>query len=143
MGNIILCDIDGTVADNSHRQHFLQGKKDWEGFFSTLVEDKPIMPTIELLKDEFKKGREIIFITGRPKRYSYSTNLWLKEYFNFNYKLYMREDGDQRNKLSVKKDIFEKNLEAKDIAYCLDNDPNLIVQWQKLGLKTIDVNKLL
>ena len=36
MANIILCDIDGTVADNSHRQHFLEGKKDWDGFFDAL-----------------------------------------------------------------------------------------------------------
>ena len=32
MANIILCDIDGTVANNDHRQHFLEGKKDWDGF---------------------------------------------------------------------------------------------------------------
>ena len=30
---IVICDIDGTIADNSHRQHYLLGKKDWKKFF--------------------------------------------------------------------------------------------------------------
>jgi hypothetical protein len=46
MKNIILCDIDGTVANNDHRQHFLEGKKDWDGFFDKLDEDEPIRPII-------------------------------------------------------------------------------------------------
>ena len=29
---IVICDIDGTIANNDHRQHFLEGKKDWDGF---------------------------------------------------------------------------------------------------------------
>mgnify|MGYP004095851775 CR=1 FL=1 len=33
---IVICDIDGTTANNDHRQHFLEGKKDWDGFFSSL-----------------------------------------------------------------------------------------------------------
>ena len=24
---IVICDIDGTIANNDHRQHFLEGKK--------------------------------------------------------------------------------------------------------------------
>jgi 2-hydroxy-3-keto-5-methylthiopentenyl-1-phosphate phosphatase len=40
---IVICDIDGTIANNDHRQHFLEGKKDWDGFFSSLSEDKPIL----------------------------------------------------------------------------------------------------
>ena len=47
MKNIILCDIDGTVANNDHRQHFLEGKKDWDGFFSELVNDQPIQIIID------------------------------------------------------------------------------------------------
>ena len=81
MANIILCDIDGTVADNSHRQYFLEGKKDWDGFFSELVNDLPIQIIIDKVIQEQANGKEIVFLTGRPERYRYSTTLWLKEYF--------------------------------------------------------------
>ena len=29
MSKIVLCDIDGTVANNDHRQHLLRNYKDW------------------------------------------------------------------------------------------------------------------
>ena len=143
MANIILCDIDGTVADNSHRQHFLEGKKDWDGFFSELVNDLPIHPIIDKINQEQADGKEIVFLTGRPERYRYSTTLWLKEYFNFEFRLLMRKDGDQRHKLEIKKDIFHKNLKTDDILHCFENDIGLIKQWKDLGIKTIDVNKLI
>ena len=42
MSKIVLCDIDGTVANNDHRQHYLEGKKDWDGFFSELINDTDV-----------------------------------------------------------------------------------------------------
>ena len=106
MSNIILCDIDGTIANNDHRQHYLEGKKDWDGFFSELVNDLPIYEIIDQIIEEQSKGREIIFLTGRPERYRYSCTLWLKEYFDFDFKLLMRKDNDQRHKLEIKKRNF-------------------------------------
>ena len=143
MANIILCDIDGTIADNSHRQHFLEGKKDWDGFFSELVNDLPIHPIIDKINQEQADDKEIVFLTGRPERYRYSTTLWLKEYFNFEFKLLMRKDGDQRNKLEVKKEIFTHNLENQKIFSVFENDLDLINMWRNLGLNTLDANKFI
>ena len=143
MANIILCDIDGTIANNNHRQHFLEGKKDWEGFFSELVNDLPIQIIIDKVIQEQVNGKEIVFLTGRPERYRYSTTLWLKEHFDFEFKLLMRNDGDQRNKLEIKRIIFSENFEANEIAFCFENDIDLIKQWKNLGIKTIDVNSLI
>ena len=143
MANIILCDIDGTIANNDHRQHFLEGKKDWEGFFSELVNDLPIQIIIDKVIQEQANGKELVFLTGRPERYRYSTTLWLKEHFDFEFKLLMRNDGDQRNKLEIKRIIFSENFEANEIAFCFENDIDLIKQWKNLGIKTIDVNSLI
>ena len=140
MKKIILCDIDGTIADNDHRQHFLQGKKDWDGFFSELINDEPIDSIIEMLNQEVIAGNSIVFVTGRPERYRYSTNLWLRDNLNFNYDLFMRSNGDKRNKLAVKKDIFLQYLKNMDIKFCIDNDKDLIDQWRELGIETIDVS---
>ena len=136
MNKIVLCDIDGTVANNDHRQHYLEGKKDWDGFFSELINDSPIKPVIEKINQEIKNGNKVIFVTGRPERYRYSTNLWLKEFFSFSYDLFMRKDGDQRNKLIIKKEIFQNHLEGMNIILCLDNDEDLLLQWKELGLET-------
>jgi len=139
MKKIILCDIDGTIANNDHRQHFLEGKKDWDGFFSELINDEPIFPIINKVIEEYKAGKDIIFLTGRPERYRYSTTTWLKEYFSFDIKLLMRKDGDLHNKVIVKKQIFETNFNASEIDYILDNDPDLLAMWNNYGIKTFEV----
>ena len=139
MKNIILCDIDGTVANNDHRQHFLEGKKDWDGFFSELINDEPIYEIINKVNDENVSGKKIIFLTERPERYRYSSTLWLKEYFDFEINLIMRKDNDYRNKLLIKKELLDENFNVDEIDCIIDNDENLILMWSKLGIKTIKV----
>ena len=140
MKKIILCDIDGTIANNDHRQHFLEGKKDWEGFFKELVNDKPIHSVIQIINNEHKLGKSIIFLTGRPERYRHSTYNWLKTYFNFEIHMFMRQDNDQRNKLIVKKEIFQKNFNAEHIEYIIDNDIDLLKMWKNMDLTILDAN---
>ena len=69
MSNIILCDIDGTVANNEHRQHYLKNKKDWKSFFDEMVNDIPIHDVINKIIEEKNEGKQIVFITGRPESY--------------------------------------------------------------------------
>lgn len=140
MKHIVLCDIDGTVANNDHRQHFLEGKKDWDGFFSELVNDLPIQIIIDKVTQEQTNGKSIVFITGRPERYRYSTTLWLKEYFDFEFQLLMRKDNDQRHKIQIKKEIFENNFSINDIYCVFENDYDLVKMWQDLKLKTFEVD---
>ena len=141
MKKIILCDIDGTIANNDHRQHFLQGKKDWDGFFSELINDEPIDRIIKKINAYHDAGKNIIFLTGRPERFRYSTTLWLKENFEFEFKLLMRKDSDYRNKLEVKEEIFNENFSSNDIECIFDNDKDLIKMWNEKGIKTVFVSQ--
>tara|TARA_B100001057_G_C22832155_1_gene943793 strand:- start:660 stop:1082 length:423 start_codon:yes stop_codon:yes gene_type:complete len=137
MSKIVLCDIDGTVANNDHRQHFLEGKKDWDGFFSELINDVPISQIINEVNKHYMTGKKIIFLTGRPERYRYSTTLWLKENFEFEFELLMRKNNDYRNKLAIKNEIFENNFLTNEI-YCIyDNDKDLIRMWENKGINSI------
>ena len=139
MKNIILCDIDGTVANNDHRQHFLEGKKDWDGFFEALDKDEPIYPIINKVIAENKSGREVIFLTGRPERYRETTKIWLEKYFDFKLNILMRKDNDQRNKLIIKREIFDSNFSYNEISCIYDNDQSLIEMWKSLKLRTLKV----
>lgn len=85
-------------------------------------------------------GKNIIFLTGRPERYRYSTTLWLKENFDFEFKLLMRKDSDYRNKLEVKEEIFNENFSSDDIECIFDNDKDLIKMWNEKGIKTVFVS---
>tara|TARA_X000001036_G_C20587960_1_gene769538 strand:+ start:157 stop:591 length:435 start_codon:yes stop_codon:yes gene_type:complete len=141
MNKIVLCDIDGTVANNDHRQHYLEGKKDWDGFFSELINDRPIPEIINQIKEHHSSGKKIIFLTGRPEKYRKQTLLWLLEYFDFELNLLMRKNKDQRNKLIIKKEIFELNFDVKDIFLIFENDEELISMWKDFGANVFDINK--
>ena len=143
MANIILCDIDGTEADNSHRQHFLEGKKDWDGFFDALDLDEPIYEIINKMNDEHNQGREIIFLTGRPERYRDPTENWLKQYFNFPLRVVMRPNDNKKNKLLTKKEMFEQNFNIDEIFYVIDNDEDLLNMWTDMQLKVVGVTDII
>ncbi|MDC0072332.1 hypothetical protein OAK06_04025 [Gammaproteobacteria bacterium] len=139
---IVICDIDGTIANNDHRQHLLEGFKDWDKFFDQMSLDKPINPVINLVKKMQKEGNEIAFLTGRPERYRPNTTKWLKKYFYFNFSLTMRKDDDTRNKLEIKNELFQENFSSSQIECCLENDLSLVKLWKELGLRVIDANKV-
>ena len=138
MRKIILCDIDGTIANNDHRQHFLEGKKDWDGFFSELINDKPIFPIINKVIEEHNTGKDIVFLTGRPEKYRSVTTEWLKKYFDFEIRLLMRKKNDRRNKLIIKKELVEEQFKYNEIKLIIDNDKELINMWKGKKVSVLD-----
>jgi len=55
----------------------------------------------------------------------------------------MRQDDDHRDKVSVKREMFEQNFNLKDIDYFVENDKDLIKLWEENGTKVLDVNKFI
>ena len=140
MKKIILCDIDGTIANNDHRQHFLEVKKDWDGFFSELINDEPIFPIINKVIEEYNAGKEIVFLTGRPEKYRNVTTKWLKRYFDFEIKLLMRKKNDRRDKLIIKEELLEEQFRYDEIKLIIDNDKELIKMWKGKKLSVLDAS---
>jgi len=140
---LVLCDIDGTVANNNHRQNLLKEFKDWDKFFSQLKHDEPIEMVIEAVKQQVESNNLLIFLTGRPEKYREMTQDWLSEYFDEGFSLLMRKDGDLRNKIEIKEEIFYESFERAQIKVCFENDCELIKLWKKLGLNVIDVNGII
>ena len=143
MSKIVLCDIDGTVANNDHRQHLLKEYKDWDLFFSKLDQDEPIEKIIKIVNEYADQGFVIYFLTGRPARYELKTRQWLEKFFKFQINLIMRKDGDIRDKLLIKHELFSDNFQPEEILVCIENDLKLCDLWESLDLAVINVNDLL
>ena len=88
-----------------------------------------------------REGKEIVFLTGRPEKYRKLTDAWLEKYFDPNYTLIMRKDGDVRNKSITKEEMLKLNVDLKEIYKVYENDLELIDLWRKLELSVVDVNK--
>jgi predicted kinase len=133
---IILVDLDGTLCDGSHREHFLQSeKKNWYAYFLEMGNDAPIEFVIQWVK-ELAKDYTICIVSGRPDTYQNLTISWLDKYaVPYDY-LFMRRGNDSRPDTETKFDILAK-LPKEQIFFSIDDRPCIIDLWRKNGVKVI------
>lgn len=136
----IICDIDGTIANCKHRQHFLaDGNKNWKAFFDEMGLDTPIKETIDYIQKQHDSGIDIILVSGRPDSYKKTTMLWL-DVHKVPYKtLIMRRSGDNRPDEDVKRDILNQYFKRDKIVHVIDDRPKVIRMWKEEGLVVMDV----
>jgi len=141
--NIVICDIDGTIADLSHRLHFIQTHpKDWDKFHSGCGSDQPISPICKILDAFESVGASFIYVTGRPERNRTDTLKWLDAMsLPKPYALHMRKEGDYRNDDILKKEIYEEHLAPyrDKILFVLEDRSRVVKMWRGLGLTCLQV----
>ena len=133
---IVLVDVDGTVANGDHRQHFIEGpRKDWKSYFSLCHLDTPIQKII----DEVNSYRDhtIIVCSGRPDTYQHETLKWLREVakLKFDY-IFMRAGSDKREDSVIKLEILD-HLPADQIEIVFDDRPRVLRAWESRGLNCV------
>lgn len=106
--SVVVFDIDGTIADNKHRQHHLMGdKKDWKSYNATMANDGLISDTAKLLFD-LSKTHDVVLCTGREEIYRAVTMAWLRKH-NMTRRivnLFMRPEKDYRSDAIVKVELL-------------------------------------
>lgn len=139
--SVVVCDIDGTIANIDHRLHHVQKEpKDWKSFFSEMSKDTVREDVKKMLRDLEDEGHEICFVSARPDTYRKETEDWLLENIGHNFVL-MRRAGDKRPDTMVKKDIYDTYLKHYRIHCVIDDRPSVLRMWEEQGLRTIDVGK--
>lgn len=135
---IAIVDIDGTLADGTHREVWVSGgRKDWNQYFSLAMYDQPYEVVIRWVQ-ELAKTHIIVIVSGRPDTIQYDTLWWLRlQQVPFNY-VFMRRGSDRRPDTMVKQDILKK-LPKEQIDIVLDDRPSVIRMWRSHGLKVIPV----
>ena len=135
---IILCDIDGTLANGEHREHHLKGeKKDWKSYYAELSGDSPIDLVVRWVR-ELSQDHTICLVSGRPDTYQRETLVWLIDNgIPYDY-LFMRSGGDKRPDTEVKKQILD-GLPKEKIKFVIDDRPRVIRMWRENGLTVYPV----
>lgn len=112
---LIICDIDGVVADCSHRLKFMR-MKDYDTFYGSIMADDVIIKPMHYILDFWSRYAstyedKLIFLTGRPERTRGVTELWLKANMRCRYDaLLMRKDEDYRPSPEVKVELLQDVL---------------------------------
>ena len=145
---VYIVDIDGTIADLSHRLHHIQGdKKDWDAFHAACDKDTPIKDVVDVVITlEGLINTRLIFVTGRPESSRVKTQKWLAKTWGIEYDLedweedlYMRCDGDFRPDFEIKKEIYEHHLKNLTIAGVFEDRKQVVEMWRSLGLTCFQV----
>lgn len=141
----VICDLDGTSA---HRQILEKDKIYMRSFYDyeSAYNDKPDTAVRFILHSLFEKGIKIIFVSGRKESSRKFTEDFIEDKLLFSkndYKLFMREDGDNRSDDIVKYEIFNRNLrKLPGIFAVFDDRKRVIAMWEELGIKVMNCGKL-
>jgi hypothetical protein len=157
----VIVDIDGTLAEISHRRHYVASKpKNWKAFNASMHLDEPNTPVIEVVRalwtlplvDEYGPETRILLASGRGEEFRGVTEDWLlknrifpenkdpnyiyPEYPVFTYeKLYMRPEKDSRSDVIVKREILDQmRADGFDPTLAIDDRCGVVAMWREAGL---------
>lgn len=132
----VIFDMDGTLADCSHRLHFVKGpgKKNWKMFFAGSADDLP-RPEIVRLALELSANNAILIASGRPEQLRKVTENWLLKYDVPYERIYLRKNDDMRPDGIVKSEMFPV-MQKQGFAPWLsvDDRESAVSAWRVLGL---------
>lgn len=136
-----LFDIDGTIADCSHRIHHIQGTpKDWNAFFAGCKDDKPINHVIDLLVTLFDAGKDIVLVSGRSDQCRAATLDWLDRHGIPDFPLYMRKEGDHRDDSIIKLELLAQlRADGFDPVMAFDDRDRVVKAWRSAGIPCAQV----
>lgn len=154
MKNVIIFDLDGTLALIDHRKHFVecdQDKQDWDAFYEACDKDLPNLEIIKLfinladnVKDEHDDDiYDVKIFTGRSESVRHKTLLWLEDHTLFGYTwlnkiLLMRPIADFAPDDVLKKKWAEE-IGIDRIAMVFDDRAKVVKMWRELGLTCMQV----
>lgn len=151
MKNIILCDIDGTIADVRHRLHYIQNpdgskkaKPDWDAFHAACANDPPFEDVIEIVSKLWlgDDNRDVYFLSGRNDVVREQTVQWLENYFpDILYaELHMRKAGDRRPDTVIKLEMVrELGFTPDDVLCIFDDRQSVVDMWRANGYRVLQV----
>ena len=144
-------DLDGTLADLSHRLHHIEAtpvrKKDWRAFFAAVVDDAPIAHVIQLARAiKFSTARSyayrerVIIVSGRSDECREMTEAWLEKHDVPCDALYMRRAGDRRPDDIVKGEILDQVLaDGWRPIMAFDDRDRVVAMWRARGIPCAQV----
>ena len=141
----VIVDLDGTLALNLHRYHFIDkstgNKVDWNSYFEACDKDLPNKPVIESIRALKEFGYQIHIFSARGDIVKAKTIKWLERYFVPYDHLTMRKmdsfipDEDLKKSWLLKYYPDYKN----DILCVFDDREKVVKMWRSLGLTCFQV----
>lgn len=141
MPRCYIFDIDGTLADLSHRLHHIQKQpKDWDAFFRECGSDAPIEHICELARLLNDADQHIVLVSGRSEGYRKETKHWLDRHEISYHGIYMRQDGDHRPDHIVKSELMDRvRADGFEPVMIFEDREQVVKMWRERGIPCAQV----
>lgn len=142
---IVICDLDGTLADITHRIHYIDGKnsrkKDYDAFYKSCPNDVPKQNIIALVR-ALHKDHRIYIVSGRSDSVYKETVEWLVAHDIPFDRLLMRKSGDYTPDNVLKQHWLKVGDLGKpsDILFAIDDRWRIVDMWRKQGITCLQVD---
>jgi phosphoglycolate phosphatase-like HAD superfamily hydrolase len=131
---IVIFDIDGTLADISERVHHVRRRpKNWKAFNAGMTQDKAIHSIVKLCNMLYDAGIRIVLCTGRNERNRPETVEWLKKQGVNYHELLLRKDGDFRSDAVIKREVLQ-GMDKSKILFVVEDRSRVVEMWRAEGL---------
>jgi phosphoglycolate phosphatase-like HAD superfamily hydrolase len=131
---IVIFDIDGTLADVSERIHHVKKKpKNWNAFFQGMAQDKAIHSMVRLCNLLYASGVQIILCSGRSEEHRQQTIDWLTQQGVNYHDLLLRKDNDRRQDSVVKREMLAA-IDKSKILFIVEDRSRVVEMWRSEGL---------
>lgn len=131
MKKAIIVDLDGTLADNTHRSPFDYGRVSGDTLIDVVADH---------VRLQAAQGTDIVVVSGRDDSCHADSLAWLNKHGIFPAALFMRATGDNRQDALVKTEIYNQNIAPNwDVLFVLDDRNQVVRAWRDLGLTCFQV----
>jgi len=131
---IVIFDIDGTLADVSERIHHVRKKpKNWNAFFQGMAQDKAIHSMVRLCNILYVSGIQIILCSGRNEEHREETVEWLARQGVNYHELLLRKGQDRRSDTEIKRELLSA-LDKSKILFVVEDRSRVVEMWRSEGL---------
>ncbi|CAL9622854.1 LNS2 domain-containing protein [Streptomyces sp. enrichment culture] len=130
-------DLDNTLADTAHRQHFLQARpRNWDAFFAAAPQDPPIAEGVALALESAEEC-EVVYLTGRPERCRRDTLAWLAAHGLPEGRVHMRGNADRRPARFTKLEILRRLARTREVRVLVDDDELVCEDAERAGFTVV------
>lgn len=141
----IVVDIDGTLANCEHRQHYVRSKpRNWKAFNATIYDDTVHWDIVWLVKILHSVGCRIVICSARTDDLRQVTEKWLKEKAGLDgiyERLYLRGEKDYRDDDIIKRELLDViRSDGFDPQMVFDDRDRVVKTWREAGLRCLQVN---
>lgn len=146
-----IIDLDGTLYDNSHRQHLIPADRNntagWVPFNAACAKDILRKEVANLVRAVAAEGGDVIFLTARGEDAREPTFNRLHQDFSFAYSsdLIMRQMNDHRSAAEFKSS-FISGLKSEFSVYrdhtlvAIEDDPAVVDAMRALGVTVLHID---